>query len=71
MPRGDGTGPPRRGGSGTRRGRGKGMRKDTRVGSGTCDECVCPSCGTTVLHKEGIPCFLINCPSCGTSMERK
>ena len=62
MPRGDGTGPP---GGGGGRGRMGGQ------GLGVGGNCVCPSCGATVSHQRGAPCFQINCPKCGTKMVRQ
>ncbi|MFC1556464.1 PDZ domain-containing protein [candidate division KSB1 bacterium] len=49
------------------------------VGSGTYGssgsggpggECVCPNCGTVVLHTASVPCYEIKCPKCGTPMVR-
>ena len=77
MPRGDGTGPPGGGGPGTGRGMGtgrgsgRGRMEGNRPGAGPGGECVCPSCGATVSHEAGVPCYQIECPKCGTSMVRK
>jgi hypothetical protein len=30
--------------------------------------CVCPECGTGILHKGGIPCKHEICPECGARM---
>jgi len=62
MPRGDGTGPPS-GGRGAGRGGGFGM--------GLGGECICPSCGRTIPHRRGTPCYQVSCPNCGTRMTRK
>ena len=75
MPRGDGTGPPGGGGPGTGRGRGGGAGRigrkgGTRPGAGPSGNCLCPSCGATVAHQAGIPCYDIKCPKCGTAMVR-
>ena len=75
MPRGDGTGPPRGGGPGTGRGQGRGAGRmgrmgGTRPGVGPSGECVCPSCGATVAHQRGAPCYDVKCPKCGTAMVR-
>jgi len=32
--------------------------------------CKCPTCGTTVKHKLGTPCYKIKCPKCGATMGR-
>jgi len=71
MPRGDGTGPfgegPGTGGGG---GRGRGRMGGNRPGAGPSGQCVCPSCGATVPHEAGVPCYSIDCPKCGTKMTR-
>lgn len=75
MPRGDSTGArgqgPRTGKSmgtsGTRMGRMSG----TRAGMVPGGQCVCPSCGTTAVHKISGPCYQMKCPRCGTSMARE
>ena len=51
MPKGDGTGPPR--GPAGRGGRMGG----TRPGLVLAVNCVCPSCGEKVPHKQGTPCY--------------
>jgi len=36
---------------------------------GVCvDLCVCPQCGFTVEHPDGIPCNTITCPKCGSAL---
>lgn len=50
-----------RGGRGGRRG---------GQGFGPGGQCVCPSCGTKVAHKRGIPCNQMKCPKCGAPMTR-
>lgn len=32
--------------------------------------CRCPSCGHTVSHTVGTPCYNIKCPKCGNAMTR-
>ena len=71
MPRGDGTGPPEGSGPGSGRGGGRGRMGGTRPGAGPTGQCVCPSCGATVTHQVGLPCYQMECPQCGISMERK
>ncbi|MEA2004859.1 MAG: hypothetical protein U9O50_01105 [Acidobacteriota bacterium] len=39
-------------------------------GLGPGDNCVCPSCGTKVPHKRGVPCYEMTCPKCGAKMTR-
>ena len=71
MPRGDGTGPPGGGGRGTGMGRGAGG--GGRMGGfalGPGGNCVCPNCGKTAPHAQGVPCNQKRCPSCGTAMTR-
>lgn len=65
MPRGDGRG---FGGGGL--GRGGGHSRMGGMGLGSGGDCVCPSCGTTVAHQRGIPCYQMTCPKCGTKMTR-
>ena len=57
---GHGRGAGRRGGAGQGRGQGFGL-----------ENCVCPTCGATVPHQRGIPCFQTTCPSCGIAMTRQ
>lgn len=33
--------------------------------------CLCPACGTEVLHQRGIPCAQMRCPECDQPMVRK
>lgn len=78
MPGLDGTGPEGTGagtgrglgpcGAGSRRGRLGG--RIGRAGRGPAGACQCPSCGQTVGHIRGIPCFTRSCPKCGTRMRR-
>ncbi len=65
MPKGDGMGPPRGpAGRGSRMG-------GTRPGAGPGGNCVCPSCGEKVPHKQATPCYNISCPKCGAKMARE
>ena len=47
---------------------GRGRMGGTALGPG--GSCRCPSCGATITHNAGVPCYSINCPKCGTSMVR-
>lgn len=60
--RGGGRGPPGGGG----RGRGGGP-----YAAGPGGNCICPSCGKTVPHQAGVPCYQQKCPKCGASMVRQ
>ncbi|NIV37700.1 MAG: hypothetical protein GWN58_52280 [Anaerolineae bacterium] len=73
MPRGDGTGPAGEGpgtGRGLGRGGGRGRMGGTRPGAGPGGVCKCPSCGHTVPHQTGQPCYKVSCPKCDTKMVR-
>lgn len=59
---GDGAGPPGPGG------RGRGRMGGRSLGPG--GYCLCPSCGTRIPHKRGVPCATLTCPKCGTKMVR-
>ncbi|MDD5748642.1 MAG: DUF5320 domain-containing protein [Actinomycetota bacterium] len=74
MPTGDGTGPMGEGpgtGRGIGLGRCRGRMGGDKPGSGPGGNCVCPSCGATVLHTRGIPCFSKKCPKCGSRMTKQ
>lgn len=55
-------------GRGTGAGRGR-MGGSRRAGPG--GRCICPACGQTVAHQQGVPCFQEKCPKCGTTMTRE
>jgi len=40
------------------------------IGAGPGGNCVCPSCGATVAHQRGTPCYQLKCPKCGAAMTR-
>ncbi len=76
MGRGSGQGSGSGGGGGQRRGsggggRGRGGRGGNRPNSGPGGNCICPSCGTKVPHKAGVPCYTVKCPNCGTQMMKE
>ncbi|MDY6965258.1 MAG: hypothetical protein SVM80_04720 [Halobacteriota archaeon] len=56
------------GGRGMGSGRGRGRMGGT--GSGPGGECKCPSCGHTIPHQAGMPCYQQKCPECGSQMIR-
>jgi len=64
MLQGDGTGLIARSG-------GRGRMRGTRPGAGPGGACVCPSCGTTLPHHVGVPCYHLECPHCASAMVRK
>jgi hypothetical protein len=71
MPRGDGTGPQGMGpGTGRGQGRGGGRGRMGGKSMGPGGTCICPSCGATVPHKRGVPCYQQTCPQCGARMTR-
>ena len=61
-----------RGGSGTGRGAANGGmgRNRTNAGLGKGGLCICSSCGASVSHQRGIPCYNMKCPNCGAAMVR-
>jgi hypothetical protein len=70
MPGKDGTGPLGTG-SGRGTGRGRGQGGGNRPGAGPRGKCICPSCGATIAHVRGKPCYSETCPKCGTKMVRE
>jgi len=40
-------------------------------GAGPGGDCVCTSCGNTVPHQRGVPCYQMKCPKCGSPMTRR
>ena len=52
-------------------GQGVGRMQGDKPGAGPGGRCICPSCGTTVAHGLGIPCYTKLCPFCGTRMTRE
>lgn len=61
---GGGTAP----GSGRGMGRGRGGGRGGRAGAGPVGHCICSSCGASVPHQAGVPCFEQKCPKCGAAM---
>ena len=57
-------------GGGRGQGRGGGRGRMGGRGLGPSGYCVCPSCGTKVPHRRGIPCYQTTCPRCGAKMNR-
>ncbi|MDY6959925.1 MAG: hypothetical protein SVK08_12310 [Halobacteriota archaeon] len=66
MPRGNVVGAPQ----GMGRGGGNGRMGGPRA-AGPGGVCKCPSCGITIPHRAGAPCFEEKCPSCGCQMIRE
>ncbi len=52
------------------RGQGRGRGRMGGYGRGPGGYCVCPACGTKVVHQPGVPCTTVSCPNCGTKMVR-
>ena len=67
---GAGGGAPGGGGRG-QGGRGQGGGRKGGFARGPGGNCVCPSCGKTVSHEQGVPCFETRCPDCGALMTRQ
>jgi len=63
--RGGGMGGGMGGGTG---GGGRGRMGGFALGPG--GNCVCPSCGRNVAHRQGVPCTQMKCPGCGATMTR-
>ncbi len=57
-------------GRGIGRGGGRG-RMGGSAAAGPGGNCVCPSCGHTISHVVGEPCYERKCPKCGTAMTRE
>ena len=51
------------------RGLGRNPQGD-KPGSGPAGNCVCPSCGYTILHARAGPCNQKKCPKCGAMLTR-
>ena len=41
------------------------------MGMGPAGDCLCPKCGHTEPHRQGMPCYDMKCPKCGELMIRK
>lgn len=67
---GKGGGRPGAGGGGAG-GRGMGGGGRGGMGTGAGGACVCPSCGHTEAHQQGVPCYEKKCPQCGGPMTRQ
>ncbi|MFA5043016.1 MAG: hypothetical protein WC381_04070 [Kiritimatiellia bacterium] len=66
MGAGPGTG---RGMGGMGQGQGRGRMGGFGLGAG--GNCVCPNCGKTAPHQQGLPCTQVKCPGCGAAMTRE
>jgi len=47
------------------------MRTQKRHDMGAGGNCVCPKCGNTIVHRDGVPCQEERCPACGAKMLRE
>jgi len=47
------------------------MRDHKKEGLGKEGKYICPKCGETVPHQQGVPCQGTKCPECGAKMLRK
>ncbi len=57
-------------GRGLGRGQGQGRGRMGGIGAGPGGNCVCPKCGRTMPHQQGVPCMQIMCPNCNVPMTR-
>lgn len=60
-----------------RRGPGMGHGNDKKgrhaiqPGAGSQGICICPACGHTEAHQQGLPCNHLKCAHCGAPMRRE
>ncbi len=58
-------------GQGGGQGQGGGRGQGGGQGFGPGGECTCMSCGESISHQQGVPCYKMKCPKCGGMMSRK
>ncbi|MCI0506930.1 MAG: ferredoxin [Gammaproteobacteria bacterium] len=45
------------------------VQRKHEMGAGS--RCVCPKCGVSIAHRDGVPCQEERCPACGAKLLRE
>jgi len=65
---GTGSAGSRQAGRGMGMGQGQGRGRMGGFAMGPGGNCVCPSCGKAMPHRQGTPCNQVKCAACGATM---